>query len=104
MSDAQHRVYVFHSLTDRDRRVLAAAGVDLCHMRRVSESPLVIETCGGDTASISYGYVDSIPFERVELLIRNRTPAMSEPDASSCGAGIVARLREWLAVLRPRKP
>ena len=100
----QHRVYVFRSLTDGDRRVLAAAGVDLCHMRRVGESPLVVETCGNGNAIVSYGYVDSIPLERVGSLLRNRTPAMSEPDASSCGVGIVARLRGWLADLRPRKP
>lgn len=82
MSDTQHRVYVFHSLTDRDRRVLAAAGVDLYHMRQVGESPLVVETCGDGNAIVSYGYVDSIPIEGVGPLLRNRTPAMSEPDAS----------------------
>lgn len=103
MSDTQHRVYVFHSLTDGERHVLDAAGVDRCHMRSVRECPLVIETCGGGNAVVSYGYVTSIPISELEPLLNGHRPAISEPAASCADVGTCARLRKWLANLRPRK-
>lgn len=95
MSDTQHRVYVFHSLTDEERHVLDAAGVDRCHMRSVRECPLVIETCGSGNAVVSYGYVTSIPVERIRPLIEHRSPTISET-VPTPPAGILTRLRTWL--------
>lgn len=100
---SEHRMWVIDTLGDDDHRMLEAAGIDQLHMRRVSQTPLVIETYGGGNAIVSYGYVTLIPISELEPLLNGHRPAISEPAASCADAGTCARLRKWLANLRPRK-
>lgn len=100
---SEHRMWVIDTLGDDDHRTLEAAGIDPLHMRRVSQTPLVIETYGGGNAIVSYGYVTLIPISELEPLLNGHRPSISEPAASCADAGTCARLRKWLANLRPRK-
>ncbi|MCH4857034.1 hypothetical protein [Bifidobacterium pseudolongum] len=100
---SEHRKWVIDTLGDDDHRTLEAAGIDLLHMRQVSQTPIVIETCGGGNAIVSYGYVTLVPIGELEPLLNGRRLAISEPAASCADEGICARLRKWLANLRPRK-
>ncbi len=92
---SEHRMWVIDTLGDDDHRTLEAAGVDLLHMRRVSQTPLVIETYGGGNAIVSYGYVTSIPISELEPLLNGHRPAISEA-LRQPPSGIITRLRTWL--------
>ena len=92
---SEHRMWVIDPLGDADRRTLYAAGIDMLHMRRVSQTPLVIETYGGGNAIVSYGYVALIPISELEPLLNSRRPAISE-ELRQPQAGILTRLRAWL--------
>ncbi|RGW07001.1 hypothetical protein [Bifidobacterium pseudolongum] len=92
---SEHRKWVIDTLGDDDHRTLEAAGIDLLHMRQVSQTPIVIETCGGGNAIVSYGYVTLVPVSELEPLLNGRRPAISEALLQS-PTGILTRLRAWL--------
>lgn len=92
---SEHRMWVIDTLGDDDHRTLEAAGIDPLHMRRVSQTPLVIETYGGGNAIVSYGYVTLIPISELEPLLNGHRPTISETVPTS-PAGILTRLRTWL--------
>ena len=92
---SEHRMWVIDTLGDDDRRTLEAAGIDLMHMRRVSQTPLIIETYGGGNAIVSYGYVTRTPISELEPLLNSRRPAISE-ELRQPPTGILTRLRAWL--------
>lgn len=92
---SEHRMWVIDTLGDDDHRTLEAAGIDLLHMRQVSQTPIVIETCGGGNAIVSYGYVTLVPISELEPLLNGHRPAISEALLQS-PTGILTRLRAWL--------
>ena len=96
MSDVRHhKVWVINALDYGELEILDDIGIDALHMQPVETTPIVIETCDGVFAIVSYGQIALIPLEQIQPLIARRPPTITET-LEQPPAGILTRLRAWL--------